>query len=156
MSEFLIGEYVERIFDNAVGIITEIQEYDGGLVYKVDFKRMEGDEWIGAPSAWRRHHRVHAHVTTRSRDCVGEYSRGHVDVTTIEERCRSYGDQDFMQRVISSVVSVYAEQGTLKVTKRGAHWYERTEEGYTSTTIKWCEDDCTNDKAWFRAEEAGY
>jgi hypothetical protein len=158
--KFLKGEYVERVLDNAVGIVTEIQEYNGGHVYKVDLLRSDDDEWIGTADAWRPHHRVHAHVSTESRDCDGDYRRGHIDRLSSPERCESYGDLTFKQRVISSVVSVYAEEATLTVTPESVEWNERTEEGYTRTHIEWCEDEHVGEDETYsrdlRAEAMGY
>lgn len=164
--KFLKGEYVERVFDGAVGIVTQIQEQgDGSVGYKVDLMRvplegLDDDQWWGTESAWRHHHRVHAHVSTESRDCDGDYSRGHIDRLSALERCESYGDLTFKQRVISSVVSVYAEQGTLEVKPDSVHWFEQTDEGYIRTHIEWCEDEHVGEDETYqrdhRAEAAGY
>lgn len=163
MSTFLIGEYVERIFDDAIGIVQEIQPYKNDVCYRVELIHRGGTRednmWVGTPSAWRRHHRVHAHIATWSRDCDGEYTSGRTEGLISTERCESHGDLSFKQRVIGSVVSVYAEDGTLTVMPDKVEWHETTDEGYSAATIRWCEDDCTNDKAWSRdhsAEKAAY
>lgn len=157
--KFIVGEYVERVMDGAVGVVTEVQDYDGGHVYKVDLGRVPGDEWIGTPDAWRPHHTVHAHVITRSRDCDGEYRSGHTVTLTSEERCDQFGDLTFKERVISSIISVHAEDGSLTVRPHAVEWHEPTDEGYRASSVEWCEDDCADGRSWqrdHRAEAMGY
>lgn len=163
-ARFLVGEYVERKFDGAVGIVKRVDEWNGGFAYAVDLGRtpMEGlkdDVWAGTEDAWRHHHRVHAHVSTRSRDCDGEYRSGYTATLTSEERCSQFGDMEFKSRMVASTVSVIAEEGTLDVRPGVIAWYERTDEGFRETAVEWCEDDCADGVAWQRdlsAEAAGY
>lgn len=102
---------------------------------------------------------LHAHVTTRSRDCDGEYRRGRIDWPTIEERVSHFPELEFKDRVFCSVVNLNALDGYLQVTPEGVEYSETTEEGFTSSVIEWCEDDCADGSPWQRdlsAERAGY
>ncbi len=103
---------------------------------------------------------IHAHVTTRSQDCDGEYRSGYTYFLTSEEQASEFADIEFKERVISSVVSVYATQGTLEITPNRVDWHQITDEGYQSSVAEWCEDEtCEGAKAWHRdlsAEAANY
>lgn len=164
MNQFVIGEYVERKIDGAVGVVKKINEYEGETHYVVDLGRepLEGQEddcWLGTEQAWRRHLRTHAHVETNSRDCDGDYQKGHVDVPSTLERCSQFGETDFKERVMVSIVSLHTDGGALAVKPEGLEWMEHTEEGYVATTVEWCErEDCERRfyQRDFRAEAAGY
>jgi len=163
--EFSIGEWVERKMDGAVGVVRKTQEYGEDLIYYVDLAPdvrrgglLDNDLWAGNTGAWRRHFRWHAHVSSNSRDCDGDYSRGHVDEMTLQERCDQFGDLRFKERVLASTVTLHGE-GTLEVTEHGLSWHEQTEEGYRAAEVTWCEDDCPDERSWqrdHRAEAAGY
>lgn len=103
---------------------------------------------------------MHAHINKRSRDCDGEYRSGYTMPMTHEEsQAESFGEIDFKQRILTSEVSVYAEEAVLAVSREGLEWHEITDEGYRETSVRWCEDDCVDEKAWQRdlsAEAAGY
>lgn len=104
---------------------------------------------------------THAHVSSQSRDCDGEYRSGYIAAPTVEEIADDHGDYLFRERMIAGLVSVYAEQGTLEVTPDRVEWHQRTDEGYTSSTLIWCDDTTcdTGQPRWVRdltAEKAGY
>ena len=163
--EFSVGEWVERKIDGKVGVVKKIQPYEEAYSYAVDLSPdsrrgglLDIDLWSGTAQAWRRHFRWHAHVSTNSRDCDGDYSRGHIDEMTLEERCDRYGDLRFKDRVLTSVVNPHGH-GTLEVTPEHLSWYEQTEEGYRAAEVAWCEDECPAMRSWqrdHRAEAAGY
>ena len=90
MQEFSIGEYVQRKFDGAVGVVKRVEPYDGDFAYYVlltDVPGATGDGsvednvWAGTAQAWERLHRTHAHMESYSRDCDGDYSGGAVNRT---------------------------------------------------------------------------
>jgi hypothetical protein len=149
--EFSVGEWVERIFDGKVGVVKRIQpgvgDAEGDYYFYVDLDPHRGadeDLWAGTTAAWRRHHRLHAHSSTSSRDCDGDYTSGHVYEMTLEERCYD---------------SLHSLHGTLTVTEDGLEWYEQTEEGYRAASVRWCDDDCPDERSWqrdHRAESMGY
>jgi len=158
-AEFSVGEWVERIWDGKVGVVKKTQEYNEDLIYYVNFPEDRTDEvWAGNTGAWRRHFRWHAHVSSNSRDCDGDYSRGHIDEMTLQERCDRDGDLRFKERVLASTVNLHGH-GTLEVTPEHLSWYEQTEEGYRAAEIAWCEDECPAMRSWqrdHRAEAMGY
>jgi len=101
---------------------------------------------------------LHAHMEGSSRDCDGDYSRGHVYEMTTLEKDDQFGDLHFKQRVIGNIVSLHGH-GTLTVTPERVRWHEQTEEGYSAAEITWCEDECADTRSWqrdHRAEAAGY
>jgi len=157
--EFSVGEYVERRLDGKVGVVKKVQPYEGDFAFYVNFRDDLTDEtWAGTTVAWRRHFRWHAHVTTSSRDCDGDYSGGHVVEMTLSERCDQFGEIHFKERVIGDTISVYGH-GILNVAPEQVSWHEQTEEGYSAADVRWCEDDCPDTRSWqrdHRAEEAGY
>lgn len=159
---FIVGEWVTRRTDGVVGIVRGVQEYNDGPLYRVELQRPrispEENTVLGSEGAWDRLHKVHAHVTTSSRDCDGDYRSGRSVELTAEERCDSFGDISFKERVIANVITVHG-YGTLSVTPEGVEWGENTEEGYRMASVEWCEDNCPNVKPWhrdLRAEAAGY
>lgn len=98
---------------------------------------------------------THAHVSVSSRDCDGGHGYDYVIALSDEERAEhenanginDFHEIHFRSRVIAMMVNSYAIQegftGTLTVTAHGADWHEPTEEGFTSTEVRWCEDeDC--------------
>ena len=101
---------------------------------------------------------LHAHMDGRSRDCDGDYSRGHVyEMTTLEKADRN-PEFAFKERVLSNTVTLHGH-GTLTVTPDGLSWHEQTDEGYSAAEIRWCEEDCTDKRTWqrdHRAESMGY
>lgn len=157
-TQLLIGEYVERVFDSRFGVVKEISEFQGKHAYRVELAgEPAGEEhhvW-GTEQAWRPHFRLHAHVTLRSRDCDGDYSSGHNEQLISTERCSAHGDMDFKERVLMSVISVFAVSANLGLTETGAHYHEITDEGYRSANIAWCEDGCTDDNSWQRSARRG-
>jgi len=166
--EFSIGEWVERRYDGKVGVVKRVQpgvgDAEGDFYFYVDLdphrrvKAADEDLWAGTTAAWRTHFRVHAHVSTSSRDCDGDYSGGHLDEMTLQERCDQFGDLHFKERVMGNVVSLHGH-GTLTVTPTGLSWSEQTEEGYSAAEVRWCEDECEDERPWrrdHRAEAAGY
>lgn len=104
-------------------------------------------------------HSEHAHIGTESQDCDGRYTGGRTEVLNDDERCHEFGDLHFKQRVMAGVVTLHGT-GTLNVSPEGMHWSERTDEGYQSAEVRWCDDkNCSDLKSWQRdhtAEAAGY
>ena len=101
---------------------------------------------------------LHAHMTSASRDCDGDYTAGHVYEMTTQEKADQFSDLVFKDRVLANVVSLHG-YGTLTVTPEGIEWREDTEEGYRAVDVRWCEDECPEERSWqrdHRAEAAGY
>jgi hypothetical protein len=161
--QFSVGEYVERVIDGKVGRVKRaepgVADAEGDFYFYVQFdERDKDDVWAGTTQAWRRHYRLHAHVSTNSRDCDGDYSGGHVDEMTTQERCDQFGDLHFKERVLGNVVSLHGE-GTAEISPSGIHWREQTDEGYRAADVEWCEDECESERPWqrdHRAEAMGY
>ena len=165
MNEFVVGEYVRRRLDGLVGVVKEIATFQGEPSYKVDLGRppiapdAKDDCWWGTAEAWERAVLTHAHVDTRSADCDGTYDKGYTDVPSTLERCSQFGELEFKERVMNSVVSLHAEQGELVVTPQGLTWSQTTDEGYIYTTVRWCEEkncDRSSYQRDYRAEAMGY
>lgn len=157
--EFSVGEYVKRRMDEKVGRVKSVNVYNGDWLYSVQFDpRDTEDVWSGTTGAWKRATDVHAHVSTESRDCDGRYTGGHVVEMTLEERCSAFGELEFKGRVLTNVVTLHGA-GTLQVTPDGLEWWEQTDEGYSAADVRWCEDECPDERPWMRdhtAEAAGY
>lgn len=158
--EFSIGEWVERRMDGKVGRVHSTQRFNDEDIFYVDLggRNKQEDIWAGSAGAWRRHFRVHAHVETSSRDCDGLYTGGHVLEMTLQERCDHFGDLHFQQRVLAGVVTLHGT-GTLTVNPEGLSWHEVTDEGYRAEEVRWCEDECPEERSWQRdhtAESMGY
>jgi hypothetical protein len=117
--------------------------------------------------------KIHAHFESRSSDCDGTYDRSHVLVPNDDERAGEdkdnwFGDIEFHNRVVASVVNTYSihASGSLSVDRNNdgtvtLQWDEGTEEGGISTTVRICEDEScdTGEEPTFRdhtAERAGY
>ncbi len=111
---------------------------------------------------------IHAHVATASADCDGPFYRDFIIVPNDDEIAASvkadgvndFSEIDFRQRVLASQVSVYCtEDGTLQVSAGGFSWHETTDEGYRSSHVTWCDDDCDTGQQSQRdvyAEMMGY
>lgn len=109
---------------------------------------------------------LHAHVSTYSVDCDGPIERSNVMTMRDEEIASDFGDIEFHNRVVASVVNTYSlgSTGTLTVTRLSdgdvrIEWHEPTDEGHTSTEALFCNDDCDLGETHYRdvrAEEAGY
>jgi len=158
--EFSIGEFVERKMDGRVGVVKKAEPYNEDYVFYVHFRDDRTDDvWAGVTGAWRRHFNLHAHTSSKSRDCDGDYSSGgNVYEMTTQERCEEFGDLHFQQRVVGYTVSLHGH-GELKVTPEGVEWYETTDEGYRATDVQWCSDECPAERSWqrdHRAEAMGY
>lgn len=159
--EFLIGEWVERRTDGAIGIVIGVEQYDGEYLFRVRLQR-SGDptlnEVLGTTAAWDHYHRVHAHVVWSSADCDGRYSGGRVEHPVSTERTNQFGDLHFKERLLGDVVSFH-RHGTVTVTPDGFTWHCDTDEGHEHTVVEWCEDEGCDDKRWqrdHRAEAMGY
>jgi hypothetical protein len=99
---------------------------------------------------------THAHVSVSSRDCDGGHGYEYVATLNDDERAeheRQDGVNDFHEinfrsRIVGNVVNSYAIEegftGTLTVTAFGLDYHEPTEEGFTSTEVRWCEDESCN------------
>ena len=159
VQDFSIGEWVQRRMDGKVGVVKKAEPYNDGHVYYVEFQDEPGEVWAGFTPAWDRYHRLHAHMEGSSRDCDGTYTYGHVYEMTTQERADQFGDLEFKNRVVANVMSLHAIHGTLTVTEEGVEWNEQTEEGFRTAGVRWCEDDCPDERSWqrdHRAEEMGY
>ncbi len=156
--QFSVGEWVIRRMDNQIGQVKKVQPFNDDIAYYIQFDpRDPNDLWAGTTSAWKRLP-LHAHVETESRDCDGKYTGGRVEEMTLEDRCDSFHDLHFKERVLGNIVSLHGT-GTLAVTPIGFRWNEQTEEGYSFAEVTWCEDDCDDKRTWQRdhsAEAAGY
>lgn len=112
--------------------------------------------------------KIHAHFESRSSDCDGTYDRTYVLAPSDEERASEFGDIEFHNRVVGSIVNTYSillagslhvhkfEDGSVRL-----EWTEQTEEGGIATTVTLCEDETcdVDDEPTFRdhtAERAGY
>jgi hypothetical protein len=163
--EFSIGEYVQRKFDGAIGVVKRVHPYEEDFVYYVELDpATPGSEfaedriWAGTREAWTRFFRMHAHMSSQSRDCDGDYSHGHVYEMTLAERTDQFGEITFKERVMGSTVSLHGT-GELRVSPLGLEWHEDTEEGYRRVSVTWCEDECPHERSWqrdHRAEAMGY
>lgn len=157
---FVIGEWVIRRFDGCRGQVREVAEYEGFTSYKVELSRhgsAEDNTFWGTEQAWESAFTLHAHVETSSADCDGTHSRGYVDVMDVSERCETFGDLSFKERIARSIIS-FTGRGTLNVNEYGVQWMEETEEGYRHVVATWCEKMCEL-QTWqrdHRAEEMGY
>ena len=110
--------------------------------------------------------KLHAHFEKASRDCDGLYTQDYVITMTDEEIASEFGDIEFTDRVVASVVNAYSldSTGTLSVVRLDdgdvrMSWREPTEEGYTSTEVTLCKDDCDTGEHSYRdhtAESEGY
>ena len=72
-------------------------------------------------------------------------------MTTLE-RADDLGEYTFM---LASTVNL-ASTGVLHVTEESLSW---TDEGYRAANVRWCEDECADERTWQRdhtAERAGY
>lgn len=101
---------------------------------------------------------LHAHWTSAARDCDGLYEQGGVYEMTTLEQGDDLAAYSFKTRVLASTVNL-AGSGVLNVTEDGLTWSEATDEGYRAANVRWCEDECDDERTWQRdhtAERAGY
>lgn len=110
---------------------------------------------------------LHAHISTRSRDCDGTYLREYVEVFNDDERAESgkayndFSEIHFMQRVMIQVASPFAVEHGMRVTvdDEGIEVHENTDEGFREATVVWCRADDDEEPTIQRdlaAEAAGY
>jgi hypothetical protein len=110
---------------------------------------------------------LHAHVSTVSADCDGQYYNAHVVTFNDDERAESgliyndFSEIHFMERVLNNVASPYAvRQLKLTMDEEGIDGNEDTEEGYRSFRVEWCRSEsCDTDETErhdYRAEAMGY
>lgn len=84
---------------------------------------------------------LYAHIETVARDCDGMHYRSADYNMEDSERFAEFGDMDFMNRILSYIVSHCARQATLTVThdeENGTpiyEWSEATEEGFRNETL---------------------
>lgn len=155
---FMVGEWVERRFDGAVGIVCTVLPYEGDFVYSADLQRTEDDVWSGTETAWVSYHRIHAHVEAESQDCDGRYLHSYTLDLLDRERQSAYGDHEFRERVLADIVDMTSE-GEVRINPAGFHYGQATEEGYRSVVVGWCdEEDCSRGHLTrdLSAEKAGY
>lgn len=104
------------------------------------------------------HLHTHAHVSSQARDCDGTYLKDWTEVPTTEERTSEYGDLEFQERVLASIVTLHG-YGELRVQPEFLSWVEETEEGYRSVDVTWCDSDTcdrTSSQRDLTAESMGY
>ena len=72
-------------------------------------------------------------------DCDGKYVGGHKFRMTEAEKTEDFGDLNFMDRVVSSMISLHAQNATLAISQRDGMPYleyrEETEEGYVHCVV---------------------
>lgn len=101
---------------------------------------------------------LHAHVATSSRDCDGGHGREYVYSLNQDEIAEhnaadgvnDFHDLHFKARVLGNIVSFNFSEGfdaEVHMTEHGFDYREPTEEGFTSTEVRWCVDeDCEEPK----------
>lgn len=106
---------------------------------------------------------LHAHIVKSSRDCDGLY-----DSTYVEQPDPGQDPDDFRDRITAlrlpwkhDMTDPNGEPFHIEVrfTVGGFSWSAPTDEGFTSTEVQWCEDECDLGERTFRdhtAEAAGY
>lgn len=112
---------------------------------------------------------LHAHVSTAASDCDGPLYRDYITELNDDERAmheqangvNDFHDLTFKERVLGNHVSFHPENEVwVKVTEDGFTTSERTDEGYQSAEVRWCEDEsCDPNAASQRdvfAEQMGY
>ena len=111
---------------------------------------------------------LHAHIQSYATDCDGPISRTYDMTMTDDERNSEFGDIDFHNRVLASVVNTYSifQSGELRVTSgEGSdyvvrlEWWETTEEGGRNVTATICgcpDGDHEPTYRDHRAEQYGY
>lgn len=106
---------------------------------------------------------IHAHVEREEVDCDGPLQRHYVLTPNAQEMASAFTDLDFMDRVLTGMVSLIPGpevESTVKVTASGFTVHEPTEEGRRSTFVRWCHDSACNLDAHGQrdvyAERAGY
>ena len=164
-NKFIVGEYVEqrlqRTLFHAVGQVKAIYQHaDETWTYSVLFGKgtSQSVRVVIAEADLQPYIRIHAHVSSQARDCDGTYLKDWTEVPTTAERTSEYGDMEFQNRVLVSVVSLHGH-GTMDVNPDKVAWAETTEEGYRHVEAVWCEEeDCdrTSSQRDLTAEKAGY
>jgi hypothetical protein len=85
------------------------------------------------------HAELIGNYSSEERDCDGKHVAEHVYRMTDKEKTEQFGDLNFMYRIVSNMVSVHAQKGTLTITQQDgqprAEWQERTEEGYVNKVV---------------------
>lgn len=107
---------------------------------------------------------LHAHIDSAARDCDGLYTRDYVMTPNGAEHLGEFGELEFRDRVMGSIVSMAGLGGVLTVTPLDdgmarLEWNEPTDEGYRQVDATFCIDDCDTGENHFRdhaAEAAGY
>jgi len=110
---------------------------------------------------------LHAHISTAGSDCDGPVYDGYIErlsVEEIDEHVKANGVNDFHDlhfkaRVLDMMVSFHPQdEATVTITCDGFTYSEDTDEGYRAAEVRWCEDDCSDDR-FHRdvfAEQMGY
>lgn len=111
---------------------------------------------------------LHAHLDRTATDCDGRLDDSRVLTQTDDEKAGEFGDIEFHNRMVGSIVNTYSilSTGNLKVIRLGdaapdvmIEWSEQTEEGYVHAVIRFCEVECDLDESSHRdhfAEMMGY
>lgn len=115
---------------------------------------------------------LHAHIESYAIDCDGPISRDYIltmndDELAGQDQPHYFGDLDFHERVLANVVHTYSSfrGGRLNVETDDDYgnvsleYTEPTEEGFRSTTARFCTDDCNTTMHGYRdhrAESMGY
>lgn len=157
--DYLVGEHVFLTEDGTPWRVSAIGgQDDAEWVRLVDSRRPASTIMVSARQI-EPMIKEHAHIDEKQRDCDGLHLSGRTMVPEDEHRRCEYGDIQFRNDVLSSVVNVF-HHGRLDVDPSGFMWHEDTEEGSRFATVRWCDStSCRDDKRWQRdltAEAAGY
>ena len=92
---------------------------------------------------------LHAHIDRSATDCDGTCTSDYVMVFNDAEKASEFGDIEFHDRVVASLVNTYSimAEGSLRVIRLGDGdvriiWSEATEEGGVHSEATFCNDDC--------------
>lgn len=147
MSKFIVGEYVVRRIDGAVGVVQETLEVPGlpeATCYVVE---MPGDNNIvcGAEVAWTPV-RTHAHITQTWRDQNDQLlgMASWIAVQSVEERCSGPDGTVFKRNVIQYATEELPvdQYLTLNQNKCGVSIKVWDPTGSSTTLLAtWCDED---------------
>lgn len=96
----------------------------------------------------------HAHISTESADCDGQYSRTNVLVPDATQ-----DEWGFRAETIGNALAYVTEGADVTFSVDGFSVSYSTDEGYVFSEFTWCTDDDTDTRSTFRdhrAESMGY
>lgn len=109
---------------------------------------------------------LHAHFSSSSHDCDGRIDREYIIEPNLDETASEFGDLDFEQRLLATVVSTSGMGGELKVITFPEDrtyrliWNEQTDEGNRYIEVLTCVNEaCDTAEHTYRdhrAESMGY